>query len=217
MSQFATALELATYLHGIDDLADLPAEFANQANLLLELISDDVEVAAGVPIGATSTTLVLAGTWSRDLPIPGHVRSISAVAVNGLALSPAGYTWNDRGLIRRGGDFSGDDPEGFLLPREQGAQTRDGETWGGPASTVLAEVALGFDDVPGFVRSLVLRIAARTLPNPSQVTQESLAIYSASYGASSNVNDGSHVTDRERRRLRMALNTRAGTITPAGR
>lgn len=219
MTQLVTALELATYFNGTTDEDDLTPEWIAQANALLVAISDDVELAAGVPIlaAAEPVELLLPGTWSRDLRLPGVIRSVESVTVNGLALSASSYTWNDRTLIRRGAGLDVEDLEDFPIEHVPGARYRDGETWGGPASTVAIVAGLGFEEAPGFVKSLVLRIAARTFGNVQQVTQETLAVYSVSYGASSNVNDGSHVTKAERKRLRQALNSRAGTIDVGGR
>jgi len=222
VTQYVSALELATYLNGTTDLDDLTPEWVAQANLLLEMISADVEAAAGIPIEAGSGEVILAGTWSRDLLLPGGpTRSVAAVTVNGLTLDASTYVWNERGLIRRGADSltldAEDSNEGWELVREQGARYRSGQHWGGPASTVIVSRSHGFDDVPDIVRSLVLRIAGRTFGNVAQVTQESLAIYSVSYGQSSNVNDGSHVTRDERLRLRRALNRTGGTILTGGR
>jgi len=219
--QFVSALELATYFNGTTDLADLTPEWIAQANLLLEMISADVEAAAGVPIDAGSVTVLLAGTWSRDLELPaGPISSVSAVTVNGISVEPAGYYWNDRALLRRGmhaADVLDDDADDWPLSG-QGADSRAGRGWGGPAATVAAELAVGFAaPVPDFIRSLVLRIAARTFGNVGQVTQETLAIYSVSYGASTNTNDGSHVTAAERKRLRKMLNRTGGTISAGGR
>lgn len=219
--QFVSALELATYFNGTTDLADLTPEWIAQANLLLEMISADVEAAAGVPIDAGSVTVLLAGTWSRDLELPaGPIASVSAVTVNGISVEPAGYYWNDRALLRRGmhaADVLDDDADDWPLSG-QGADSRAGRGWGGPAATVAAELAVGFAaPVPDFIRSLVLRIAARTFGNVGQVTQETLAIYSVSYGASTNTNDGSHVTAAERKRLRKMLNRTGGTISAGGR
>lgn len=219
--QFVSALELATYLNGTTDLADLTPEWIAQADLLLEMISADVEAAAGVPIEAFSSTVLLAGTWSRDLELPaGPISAVSAVTINGIALDPTGFYWNDRALLRRGMTAIGiaDDADYDHDLDDQGAGSRSGSHWGGPASTVAVELTGGFAaPVPDFIRSLVLRIAARTFGNVGQVTQETLAVYSVSYGASTNTNDGSHVTASERKRLRKMLNRTGGTITVAGR
>lgn len=219
--QFVSALELATYFNGTTDLAELTPEWIAQADLLLQMISADVEAAAGVPIEAGSVTVLLAGTWSRDLELPaGPIASVSAVTVNGISVEPAGYYWNDRALLRRGmhaADVLDDDADDWPSSG-QGASSRAGRGWGGPAATVAAELTVGFAaPVPDFVRSLVLRIAARTFGNVGQITQETLAVYSVSYGASTNTNDGSHVTKAERKRLRKMLNRTGGTITATGR
>jgi len=219
--QFVSALELATYFNGTTDVADLTPEWIAQADLLLQMISADVEAAAGVPIEAGSVTVLLAGTWSRDLELPaGPIASVSAVTVNGISVEPAGYYWNDRALLRRGmhaADVIDDDADDWPSSG-QGASSRAGRGWGGPAATVAAELTVGFAaPVPDFVRSLVLRIAARTFGNVGQITQETLAVYSVSYGASTNTNDGSHVTKAERKRLRKMLNRTGGTITATGR
>lgn len=219
--QFVSALELATYFNGTTDLAELTPEWIAQANILLEMISADVEAAAGVPIDAYSSTVLLAGTWSRDLDLPaGPISAVSAVTLNGIALDATGYYFNDRNTLRRGVnalDLLDEDADDAGL-HQQGASSRAGRGWGGPAATVAVELAGGFaDPVPDFVRSLVLRIAARTFGNVGQITQETLAVYSVSYGASTNTNDGSHVTKAERKRLRKMLNRTGGTITATGR
>lgn len=206
MSQFATALDLATLYNGTTDLDELEPEWIAQADALLVVISDDIEAAAGITIDAGDGIALLAGTWSRDLDLPaGPVRDITAVTVNGTGLASSEYFHNARSVIRRG-MMAGDEID-----------DGSGRNWGGPGSTVAVAYGWGFETVPGFVRSLALRIAARTIGNVAQVTQESLAIYSVSYGASTNTNDGSHVTNAERKRLRHLLNRTGGTVTPSSR
>ena len=142
------------------------------------------------------------------------------MTVNGISVEPAGYYWNDRALLRRGMHAAHvlDDDADDWPSSGQGAASRSGRGWGGPSATVAAELSVGFAaPVPDFVRSLVLRIAARTFGNVGQITQETLAVYSVSYGASTNTNDGSHVTKAERKRLRKMLNRTGGTITATGR
>lgn len=228
MTQFVTALELATYFNGTTDLEDLEPEWIAQANLLLEMISADIESAAGIPIEAGTGTVVLAGSWDRDLELPsGPIRDITAVTVAGLALAASEFFYNDRTILRRG-SLAAD--EGFLddsalvadwstLGR-QGATWRAGRHWGGPGSTVIVNYSWGFADVPAIVRALLFRIAARTFGNVSNVTQESLAIYSVTYGgnrAGGADDSGSHVTVAERRRLRHIFNRTGGTIHAGGR
>ncbi len=218
MTPFVSALELATYFDGTTELGDLSPEWIAQAELLLEMISADVEVAAGVPIEAGSTTLVVAGSWSRDLLLPPvAVRNITLVSVNAVTLDVAEYEYNDRGLLRRGSadlisDVDFDASEDWSSLGRQGATWRAGRHWGGPASTVRVEAETGLVDVPDFV----LRIAARTIGNVSDVTQESLAVYSVTYGRTRS-DSGLHVSDGERKRLRRVLNRTGGTIDVGGR
>ena len=223
MSQFVTALELATYLNGTTDVGDLTPEFVAQADLLCEMVSADVEAAAGFPIGADTATVFIPGTWHRDLELPaGPVVAVSGVALNGQSLAASEFTFNERSLLRRGSiiaadAFDGDDFfDDWCSLGRQGASWRSGRHWGGPSSTVTAVLTLN-ETVPDIVRSLTLRVLARTIGNVANVTQESLAIYSVTYGQSS-ADDGSHVTKAERNRLRSALGgRRAGTISAGGR
>lgn len=225
MTSFASALDLGCYLTGAVDLADLTPEFVAQATQLLELISGDIETAAGAPIGGGSSTVVLAGTWSRDLELPrGPITAVTAVTLNGQTLDAAGYWWNERNLIRRGIDSvnastnAGDDIDDGTV--DQGAVGRYGIGWGGPEATVVVDWTYEFAAVPGSVKSLALRIAARTIGNPQQVSQESLGPYSVSLGdAFSRLSNdsGLGLTKIERMRLRRLFNRTGGSILPAGR
>jgi len=224
MTQFVSALELATYLDGTTELGDLSAEWIAQADSLLIQISEDVEDATGTRIEEGSGTVLLPGTWSRDLELPPHTTSVTAVAVNDYTLSAGEWWYNGRSTLRRGGDLT-DEGDGTFdtddALSEQGAQYRDGRGWGGPTSTAAVAIGWGFSAVPPILVSLVLRVAARTFGNVSNVTQESLAIYSVTYGNSRGeggaMDSGSHLTAGERRRLRQAFARRAGTITAQGR
>lgn len=219
---YVSALELGTYLRGVVDLDELDAEWIAQAELLLDMISADVEEAAGVPIESGSGTVLLPGSWSRDLILPaGPIRSISSVSINGNALGSGEYLWNERSLIRRAsGDVASLSEEDLSVEWSMfglgGATWRAGHHWGGPASTIRLNYSWGFDDVPGVVKALTLRIAARTIGNVSDVTQESLASYSVTYSSSARFS-GSHVSDGERRRLRRMFGSSGGTITVGGR
>ncbi len=97
----------------------------------------------------------------------------------------------------------------------QGAGWRSGGHWGGPASTISVTYAWGQEDVPPFLRSLSIRTAARVIGNPAGLTQESLAVYSATY-ASSGDSDGSHLRAADRLRLRKMFARTGGTITAGG-
>jgi hypothetical protein len=216
MSQHVTALELATYFNGTTDLDELTPEWIAQANILLQMIAADVEAAAGVPLDAEAGTVILGGSWSRDLLLPaGPIRDVTAVTVNGVALAASAYYYNERSLLRRGfGPLDELEESDDLLDLRQGAQMRDGSYWSGPAATVIVDYSWGFETVPDWIKSLELRVAARTFGNVANVTQESLAIYSVTYGQSTS-DDGSHLTRAERFRLRKMLNRTAGTIAAA--
>lgn len=208
-TQFVSPLELATYFNGTTDLAELTPEWIAQAALLIEMISADIEDAAGVRIEASRRTVLLAGTWSRDLELPGGViRAVHAVTVNGVALDAASWWWNDRRTLRRGSTI------GSINDCEPGDTA--GLSWGGPTSTIAVELEDGLEDVPEIVRALTFRIAARTFGNVADITQESLALYSVTYTQSRNGADGSHVRAAERSRLRRCFNRTGGTIVATG-
>lgn len=215
---FATPLELSQYLTGNPaTVGELDAAFTRQATILLELISADIEQVAGIGFDFGTGTELIAGTWSRDLEIPRRpVRSVTSVAINGITVSSADFVWNERGLIRKGGasltDLDEFDRfEDWTRYGMQGASWRSGGHWGGPASTVALEYAWGSDDVPPFLRSMALRTAARIIGNPHNLTQESLAVYSATYAATADDKSGSHLRDADRRRLKKLYSRTSGT------
>lgn len=215
---FATPLQLAQYMNGDPALTedDLEDAFVIQANILLDMISADIEMAAGVPIEAGTGTRLLPGVWGRDLALPnGPVRDVTAVTVNGIIIDPAGYEWNDRTLVRRGVGVLEENVDADFPHGTGGAMNRAGNTWQGPFATVRMSYSWGFVDTPTFLTSLSLRIAARTIGNTGDVRQESLAVYSVTYASGGQ--DGSHVRDNERRQLRRVLNVNGGTITVGGR
>lgn len=207
MTSFATAQDLRTLMTGqtLDETAD--AEWIAQAEALLEHVSADIQTAARNRIIAGTTTSLLAGTWNRDLELPRRpIVSVSAVILNGATVGPASYEWNDRQLLRRYHDFGTYHDADHLAPS-------DGAHWGGPASTVSVEYAFGYavDEVPGFVKSLALRVAARNIGNAAAITQESLGPYSVTY-ASRAAEGGTMLTDRETKMLRKRFSRTAGTV-----
>lgn len=217
MTSFATAADLGIYLKG--DAAQ-SAPWLAQASLLLELISADIQAAAGQLIEAGEGTHLLAGTWDRDLELPQRpALSVSAVSVNGSALDSAAYTWNSRQLVRRGGaaftEQSIDYPGDWAELGMQGAGWISGGHWGGPDSTISVTYAWGRVEVPGFVRSLALRVAGRTIENPSSVSSEQLGAYSVQYGKAS-AEGASHLNAAEITMLRKRLGRTGGTIAPVG-
>lgn len=208
MTAFATAQELRTFLTGetLDETAD--AEWIAQAELLLELVSADIQAAARNRIIAGTDTAKLAGTWSRDLLLPRRpVVSVTSVELNGYGIAAGLYEWNERSLIRSG-RFGVVNALDHLV-------AGDGAHWGGPSSTVTVVYSYGYsaETVPLIVKSLALRIAARTIDNPSGgISQESLGPYSVSYRNTLDAG-GSHVSAHEAKMLRRRFSTTAGTIT----
>lgn len=209
MTTLATPDQLSIYLgrgplpRGVDGLDQAEVE---QWTLLLELVSGDVVQACGRDIAAGTGTVKLAGTHSRDLLLPqAPVTSVTSVAVNGVALGSGEWTWNERGTLRRGSASWDPDDAGAL----------DGFTWGGPTSTVEVTYAWGFETIPTWAKAATLRACARIIGNPGQVTQETLGVYSATYG--DRTKDGSHITDAERKYLRRCAGVpSAGTFRQEG-
>lgn len=201
MTQFATARQLSTYLAGTAVDADLSAEFTAQAELLIRLVSADIQDAAGNTIEAGTGTVFLEGGWTDALELPQRpVRSVSAVSINGVALGATGYTWNPGNVLRRG-------TRSELL--DDGA----GGNWGGPGALVAVTYAWGSEDVPDRILSLTLRACSRIIGNPSNLRQETLGIYSATYADLTR--DGSHILRAERDNLRRTYNRTAGSF-PVG-
>lgn len=225
MTTFATPTELAVYLTGQTPESPDDDEWVAQAELILDLVSDDIRAGARNNIAEPSPapveeTLKLAGTWGRDLEIPGApIQQVISVEVNG---TPVDYTFNDRQTLRIGAGtlptvFTATDegPSGNVGQGAQGSPDYDSSLghWGGPTSTVSVELVRGYQDdkVPGFVRSMAIRVAARTIGNPTALTQETLGPYSASYGQVLAAG-GSHLTDKETKLLRQKFSKTAGTI-----
>lgn len=226
MTQLATALEAATYTMGITDEADLEDAWVAQANILLQMISADIEVAAGVPLEFGTGTDILPGNWSRDLVVSnGPVRDVSFVSVDGVELAASGYVFNDRRIIRRGvAPFDSINTAGDYDVGRAGANGRSGTHWGGPFATVRVTYSWGIVElgpsgptVPDFLKSLCLRIFARTVGNVSDITQESLAIYSVTYSNRGTDDGGSHVRTSERKHIRRLLNVMGGSFDIVGR
>lgn len=206
---FATPEDLSIYLTGVEN--ETPAWIA-QAQLFLDMIAEDIKAAAGQDIEAGTGTHLLPGTWNRDLVLPQRpVTAVTTVKVNGLTLVAGEYAWNDRQLLRRAADslaFDGVDHEDWAEHGPQGASWRSGRHWGGPASTVHVTYAWGHATVPGFLKSLSLRVAARSIGNAGAVSSEQLGIYSVQYR--NTAANGTHLTDAEIAHLRRALGAPAG-------
>lgn len=230
MTRFATAEDLGLYLTGETPSTPDDDEWIAQAEMILDLVSDDIRSAARSEITKQGSdphevTAKLAGTWSRDLELPGGpITSVVSVKVNGIAV---GFTWNERSTLRIGEGtlptvFTADEegPDGRIGQGAQGGPEHDSSVgnWGGPTSTVEVVYVPGYDaaEVPGWVRSMAIRVAARTIGNPTTLTQETLGPYSASYGNTLDAG-GSHLTDKETKLLRRKFSRTAGTAGTRGR
>ncbi len=228
MTRFATAEDLALYLTGAAPDSTDDAEWIAQAEIILDLVTVDIQSAARNDIVEDSPeeqTVKLAGTWSRDLELPGRpISKVVSAKVNGVSV---GFTWNERTTLRIGEGtlptvFTADDegPDGRIGQGAQGGPEHDSSVghWGGPASTVEVVYAPGYDasKVPGWVRSMAIRVAARTIGNPTTLTQETLGPYSASYGNTLDAGE-SHLTTKETKLLRRKFSRTAGTAGTRGR
>jgi hypothetical protein len=220
MTAFATSVDLSTLLTGE---VNADPVWNEQADRLLQVISDEMRERAGVKIDAGSGTHLLAGTWSRDLHLPQYpITDVTAVTVNGRNVPTGEWAWNQRALLRRGIDsFALDEPDASLYPDDwaefgiQGATWRAGQHWGGPASTVAVTYSWGYEVVPDWLSSLCVRVAARSIGNIEQARQESLGVYSVTHAIS--VNDAGYLSDGEVRRIRRRLGRRsAGSFTVRG-
>lgn len=218
MTAFATPQDLRSYLDGqtLEDPGDpaidatgAEAEWVRQATLLLDLVSADIRAAARSSIvqGEESETVTLRGTWSRFLELPGRpVQSVDAVVLNTVPVSSVGFRWNSLGLVRRGaGEF--DEPADGVA---------GGLHWGGPDSSVDVTWSYGFAATPDWVRSMTLRVAARTIVNPAGLSQQSMAGYAESYGRTFD-SGGSHLSPAEMRVLRQRFSKTGGSFIARGR
>lgn len=124
-------------------------------------------------------TVVLAGTWSPDLELPQRpVAKVSAVSVNGVALVPGGWAWNERQLIRIGaGPRAFDSPIGA----SDQLQTSAGWHWSGPQATVEVSYSHGFVPIPDDIAAVCRAMVMRSLLNPAGVKSESIGGYSVTY------------------------------------
>lgn len=114
----------------------------------------------------------LPGTWSPELWLPQRpVVTVSAVAVNALAIPVGGFTWSIGGQLYRG-----------PLPVGNAAEADDEDPrisgWGGPRSKVTVTYSHGFEEIPGDVVDLCLAVAARILANPDDAQSETIGEYS---------------------------------------
>lgn len=136
---YASREELASYLQ-------VPFVYNHTADLALnsatELFTTE---AGGTRFGTTSSTVTLAAYGERELFLPGPVAGVSAVRINGVAVTD--YT--------RIGD---------VLYRS----TRFGSRTAFPPDVVEVDLTSGYAAIPDDVKYAVLEIAAAIYKNPSR-------------------------------------------------
>lgn len=212
MTQFATALQLSQYLTGNPETVDeLDPAFVRQAEIMLEMVSADVQSAAGATIEAGTGTVYLDGVYGQFLELPQRpVQSVASVSVNGQALAATAYTFEGGQLLRRGPAALLDDVDDDLATFGGALPAFDRSHWGGPSARITVVYSWGSETLPVWIQGLTLRATARVIGNPSDLSQETLGIYSSSYR--DRTADGSHILKTERDRLRRAFNRTAGSF-----
>lgn len=185
----------------IDDITrvlnrELVGGEAAQVQSLIELATGAIQGWTRQTIELVTSTAQLAGTWSPDLVLPERpVVAVTSVAVNGTALDAAGWTWNNRQLLRRGGPLAFDQSAGDV----EGPDCCDGLHWLGPATTVEVTYDHGFAAIPGDVKSVCAAMVIRAFVNPDGAESESIGAYSVSHGAA---HAAAALTDDDKSRLR---------------
>lgn len=140
MAQYATASELATYLQKDLDTAS--------ANLALTTATAIFIGEAGTTFSAVAGTYSTAALGEREVFLPGPVTAVSAVRVNGVAITD--YT--------RIGD---------VLYRS----ARFGTTTSYPPDVVEVDYTAGYTSVPDDVKLAVLQLAGELYENPHRAVQ----------------------------------------------
>ena len=218
MPTFATAALLQAFMN-----RTFTAGETTQAELILDLVSAEIEAETGQTFESATATDLLAGTWSRDLELPKRpVTAVTTVKVNDVALGAGEFEFNDRNLIRRASTFTGNfdslneaEYGGDYTDEAQGARHENGSHWGGPASTITVTYTHGYATVPDDIRLMVLRAAARQLNNPVGVRQEALGAYSVTYPEVGAGSGGTVLNSTERSELRRRYSRRSHHLQPA--
>lgn len=174
---FATSEELATFLN---QTFESGAEA--QADLLLEMASTAIKSAAGQTLALVEDDeVLLAGTWASDLELPERpVVDVTAVAVNGVPVSPGDFQWNERQLLRRSRVLDELTGSGFGH-HAPGARWGYPGHWGGPGSTVAVTYSHGFDPIPDDLHDLCLELVGQQLVVPAGIRSQSIGSWSESY------------------------------------
>lgn len=152
MAQYATATELAGYLH-----KDLDTYSANQA---LTLVSAEFARVAGVPFTPTTLTYTTTGKSSTTLTLPyRQVTAVSEVRLNGVVIT---------GVTLYGGRY---------LYRALGF----GDANAVPSDTIDIDLIYGFATAPDDVKAGVLESAALVYESPLPIRSETIGATSITY------------------------------------
>lgn len=210
---FATADELLVFLGREDPWSD--AELA-QVEQLLDLVTAEIQAEIGQTIEDGTTTVSLAGSWSRDLELPERpITAVTSVSLNGSVLPTGSWDWNGLRTIRYGVTFEGTTGDWIdvdVIPYHGATWFDSGLRWGGPTSVISVTYTHG-GTVPNDLKLITLRVAARSMASPSgDIRSEALGAYSVTYAAGT-ATDGPLLTGPERKGLRKRYSITGGTIT----
>lgn len=174
MRLLATSEDLRNFL-GKEEIDRARADF------ILGAVSDEVRKFSRLTFEThTDEEITLDGSGTTILLLPAlPVTDVSSVVVAEEELDEIDdYEWSAKGILRRLGGY----------------------VWEQKFRSVTVTYSHGFTEVPEDVRLLVVRVAARGWANPTSVTNESAAGYSAGYGFDASRNP--QLTDADRQVLR---------------
>lgn len=188
MGQFASSADLAALLRRTFSAADTAA-----ANLVLDAVTGAIKAHTGQTIEkVTGDVAKLRGTWARELELPQWpVLAVSGIKLNGYTV-PTG-TW----LLAANKIYRGNLPI-FNGPDEWGGDLWI-TTWLGPAAIVEVTYDHGFETIPGNIKGLCLKAAARMFEGPDGATSETIGNYS--YSRTEGVADSALLTEAEKAEL----------------
>lgn len=169
---FATTDDLGDVLGVEIDAEDAQALAALDAAtaMIQALTNQTLEQVAG-------DVLVMDGSGTRVLMLPElPVTAVSAVEVDGEALSASEYQWSADGYLRR-----------------------TGATWPADLRNVEITYTHGYAQLPALIVSMTAKLAARLYQVPASVRQETIGSYSTSYVSPTLQADELALLDRYRR------------------
>lgn len=181
MTAFATAAELQAFTgRDYDD---------THADAVLAAVSDEIRGVANQQVDITATpsntTVELAGTWGDSVTLPDRpVTEVVSVTVDGTAVSTADWFFHRPDQVVKPGGFDG------------------------PEYPITVVYKHARSAVPGWLKTLTMRVAARTIGNPTGALQETNADYTISHMRSDTM-----LTPAERKMVRSRLGRTARTIT----